>query len=125
MSYWLDHPIFVLGYSKSGTSLLMAILDNHPQLVVLPEESNFMDNLYLICHKIKRKVEIEERDIELIISTLKKTRLRLLEKGKLDNEIGGNLDYSNFDYKQFLQKIREQIQKIMKVDSKVKIWDYG
>ncbi|MCH7662779.1 MAG: sulfotransferase [Chloroflexi bacterium] len=36
-----DRPIFICGHPKSGTSLLRALLDGHPQLVVYPEESVF------------------------------------------------------------------------------------
>jgi hypothetical protein len=36
-----DHPIFLGGHPKSGTSLLRALLDSHPQLVVYPEETHF------------------------------------------------------------------------------------
>ncbi|MDH3942538.1 MAG: sulfotransferase [Anaerolineae bacterium] len=36
-----DRPVFICGHPKSGTSLLRALLDGHPQLVVYPEESVF------------------------------------------------------------------------------------
>lgn len=36
-----DHPIFICGHPKSGTSLVLSILDAHPELVVYPEESIF------------------------------------------------------------------------------------
>jgi hypothetical protein len=36
-----DHPIFICGHPKAGTSLARAILDSHPQLVVYPEETVF------------------------------------------------------------------------------------
>lgn len=36
-----DRPLFICGHPKSGTSLLRALLDGHPQLVVYPEESVF------------------------------------------------------------------------------------
>ena len=36
-----DHPVFICGHPKSGTSLLRNLLDSHPQLVVYPEESRF------------------------------------------------------------------------------------
>ncbi len=36
-----DRPLFICGHPKSGTSLLKALLDNHPQLVVYPEETVF------------------------------------------------------------------------------------
>ena len=32
---------FICGHPKSGTSLLLTLLDSHPQLVVYPEESHF------------------------------------------------------------------------------------
>jgi hypothetical protein len=36
-----DCPIFICGHPKAGTSLLRAIFDSHPQLVVYPEETVF------------------------------------------------------------------------------------
>ncbi len=36
-----DHPIFICGHPKAGTSLVRAIFDSHPQLVVYPEETIF------------------------------------------------------------------------------------
>src|SRR2546427_10844985 len=32
---------FVAGQAKSGTTLLVALLDNHPELLVLPEETAY------------------------------------------------------------------------------------
>ena len=37
----MDRPIFICGNKKSGTSLLLALLDGHPQLAVYPEETVF------------------------------------------------------------------------------------
>jgi hypothetical protein len=36
-----DHPIFICGHPKAGTSLLRAVFDSHPQLIVYPEETIF------------------------------------------------------------------------------------
>jgi hypothetical protein len=36
-----DSPIFICGHPKSGTTLVRAILDSHPQLVVYPDETFF------------------------------------------------------------------------------------
>jgi hypothetical protein len=36
-----DRPIFVCGHPKSGTTLLRALLDSHPQLLVYPDETFF------------------------------------------------------------------------------------
>jgi sulfotransferase family protein len=35
-----DDPVFVVGHRKTGTTLLLELLDGHPDLVVLPGESN-------------------------------------------------------------------------------------
>jgi hypothetical protein len=34
--------VFIGGYPRTGTTLLLALLDGHPQLVVLPEETRFL-----------------------------------------------------------------------------------
>lgn len=36
-----DSPIFICGHPKAGTSLLRAVFDSHPQLIVYPEETVF------------------------------------------------------------------------------------
>jgi hypothetical protein len=35
-----DRPVFVVGHRKTGTTLLLDLLDGHPRLVALPGESN-------------------------------------------------------------------------------------
>src|SRR5207237_515720 len=37
---WYERPIFVVGHRKTGTTLVQELLDGHPQLSVLPGESN-------------------------------------------------------------------------------------
>ena len=34
-------PIFICGHPKAGTSLVRAIFDSHPELIVYPEETVF------------------------------------------------------------------------------------
>ena len=36
-----DRPVFICGHPKAGTSLLRAVFDSHPQLIVYPEETVF------------------------------------------------------------------------------------
>lgn len=38
---WLDRPIYLTGLMKSGTTLLLSLLDGHSQLVVYPDEPSF------------------------------------------------------------------------------------
>jgi len=37
----IDHPVFICGHPKAGTSLITTLLDGHPSLVVYPEETLF------------------------------------------------------------------------------------
>lgn len=52
-----DRPVFICGHPKSGTSLLRALLDSHPELLVYPEETVFFRR-YL---PIARGKSIEEK----------------------------------------------------------------
>jgi sulfotransferase family protein len=44
-SDYLSRPVFISGYHKSGTTLLLSLLDGHPELVVFPEELHFFKNV--------------------------------------------------------------------------------
>jgi hypothetical protein len=41
----IQHPVFVCGVHRSGTTLVRNLLDGHPQLVVLPSEGTYYTNL--------------------------------------------------------------------------------
>ncbi len=36
-----DHPVFICGHPKAGTSLMTALLDGHPAILAYPEETLF------------------------------------------------------------------------------------
>lgn len=40
----MQQPVFILGLTKSGTSLLRNLLDSHPSLFAIPSESHFFQN---------------------------------------------------------------------------------
>ncbi|HSL47019.1 MAG TPA: sulfotransferase [Anaerolineales bacterium] len=50
---YLDRPVFISGFQKSGTTLLLALLDGHPQLVVFPEELHFFEKVIFSPDKAK------------------------------------------------------------------------
>jgi hypothetical protein len=58
-----DHPVFLCGHPKSGTTLLRSLLDSHPQLVVFPDETFFLRGfLQEADHlKLKQKVSLALR----------------------------------------------------------------
>ena len=52
-----DYPIFIGGYRNSGTTLLVNLLDSHPELLVWPDESTFFYEYFPI-------MELEEYSSE-------------------------------------------------------------
>jgi len=110
---WLDSPLFVLGYSKSGTSLLVGILDNHPQLVVLPEESDYFDAVYEPASRFARSTKLTKKEqVDFLVNLIcDKTHLRNFKRGKVENDIGGNFNYEKFDTENFRQHVRQYLNK--------------
>ncbi len=58
-----DRPLFICGHPKSGTSLITALLDSHPQLVVYPEESVFFRRYFPLAGRetLERQLELAEQ----------------------------------------------------------------
>jgi hypothetical protein len=89
--------LFIGGAPKSGTTLLMSLLDNHPQLVVLPEETAYIEHYpdYLALDSYQAKFR----------HLLKESGLGLLAEGSqepLPYSHGADVrTYKNFDYKRF------------------------
>ncbi len=67
----MKKPIFILGCSKSGTSLLRNLLDGHPDLFVVPTEAHFFQNTkYWVNYAFRstrpRQLTIKEKKSELL-----------------------------------------------------------
>lgn len=79
---------FICGHPKSGTSLLLTLLDSHPQLVVYPEESSFFRRFAEQTNglPIAEKARLAE---ELILHIFKWNQ---------DNPHPGQADYPDRDY---------------------------
>jgi hypothetical protein len=43
---WLNKPVFICGHRKTGTTMLLALFDNHPELVVFPPDSGFFYDVH-------------------------------------------------------------------------------
>jgi hypothetical protein len=58
-----DTPIFICGHPKSGTTLIQAILDSHPQLVVYPDETFFFQGFVpeIAKRSIDEKLSLAQR----------------------------------------------------------------
>jgi hypothetical protein len=95
--------LFIGGCPKSGTTLLLSLMDSHPQLVVLPEETFYLEN----HPKYQALPAFRDRLHQLLEST----SLRLLGHGQVKNThvaISPDVrDYSKFDYKRFMTLTEE------------------
>jgi len=54
-----DHPVFIVGYYKSGTSLLRNLLDGHPRLVVLPTEGRYFSLFLPRSGRLSKAEQVE------------------------------------------------------------------
>jgi hypothetical protein len=90
--------LFIGGCPKSGTTLLLSLLDGHPQLVVLPEETFYLENR-------QKFMALKSFDDKLNF-LLEKTDLRFLAQGRFepqrDVRSADARDYSRFDFQKFL-----------------------
>ena len=67
----MDSPIFILGCTKSGTTLMRNLFDGHPDLFVVPFESHFFQNTgrgidYKYRRTTSQKLSVEEQKQGLI-----------------------------------------------------------
>lgn len=100
---WKNNPVFILGYPKSGTSLLTALLDSHPELVVLPEESDYYNVIWPYARMLNYlwRASRNKKNVLLLRKITKSTHIKNLFRGKVLEDISGNLDYANFNGQRF------------------------
>jgi hypothetical protein len=84
---------FIAGQAKSGTTLLVALLDNHPQLLVLPEETAYFPTVLTKYAQRGRRAQFDYITRESLSNVLFGGRCKW-----------GKRDYSYFPTSQFLQR---------------------
>jgi hypothetical protein len=90
---WVKSPVFICGYPKSGTTLLLALLDRHPELLVFPEETRFFQQIAGFPQR---------QNPEYL---LKQTSIKLFAREEF--EMGsGYRDYSQIDFSRFEETFR-------------------
>ncbi|MBN1147674.1 MAG: sulfotransferase [Anaerolineales bacterium] len=100
-----DRPVFICGHPKSGTSLVRAIFDSHPQLVVYPEETIFFRRF------LPRSVGL---DVEAQLELAEQTILHIFEWNSQappsSQEGFPDRDYSAIAYEEVRRAMRELVE---------------
>lgn len=98
MSNKLDRNFcFICGYPKSGTTLLLSLLDNHPELNTFPEELKFFRGV-LKQHGLQNKIDY----------ILTKTGAYVPKEGIADYP-SGKRDYSDIDGKAYMDSLTQKL----------------
>lgn len=95
--------LFVGGCPKSGTTLLLTLLDSHPQLVVFPRETHYFED----GRKYKAFNDYRARLRHLI----ERAELKLIEQGQPEIDRPGLGRHSVFDCETFHRIARDFIDK--------------
>jgi hypothetical protein len=61
-----NSPIFICGYPKSGTTLLHLLLDNHPELLVFPEETRYLQQVMKNPNCLNPKYVLEKTGVRTL-----------------------------------------------------------
>ncbi|MGH7967634.1 MAG: sulfotransferase family protein [Limisphaerales bacterium] len=89
--------LFLGGCPKSGTTLLLSLLDSHPQLIVLPEETAYLQE--------RRDYAALDGYHAKLRRLLEQTNLRLLAHGRFEPPREASStdarDYTGFDFERF------------------------
>jgi Sulfotransferase family len=56
---WLEHPVFICGHHRSGTTLLQQLLDGHPELLVLPSEGTYFTSFDFVARTNPRPRDVD------------------------------------------------------------------
>jgi hypothetical protein len=98
-----DKPVFICGHPKAGTSLVRAILDSHPQLIVYPEETVFFRRF------LPQSVGL---DLEAQLELAEKTLIHIFEWNQDDpppsQEGFPDRDYSSMTFVDVRRAMRER-----------------
>lgn len=96
--HMIDHlvPLFVCGHPKSGTTLLVSLLDSHPELLVFPEE--------VVMEHVLRESTPAGRWARM----MERSDVVLPGQGLVDLP-NGRRDYRHIDGEAYLRDLREAI----------------
>jgi len=107
-----DSATFITGCGRSGTTLMLALLDNHPELLVFPEE----------CIHLHFSEEILEEDRNTLDFLFRDTTLiRLQGEAKRPGKYLDQRDYDSFDYSFFKEEVNKRFKELREKNPNKKI----
>lgn len=78
---YIDYPVFLGGHRKSGTTLLLSLLDNNPELVTYPSDSGFFYLYYpLYDTPDKSQAEKTDRMVDRVLGIVKQDSIEFLSE---------------------------------------------
>ena len=108
MESYLDRPVFVFVHRRSGTTLLINLLDSVNEAIVYPDDSGFFYMYYPLCETMDDTNEdkiyrlVNKVAIENLGSLIDKQKCTINEKEKLYKQQKKFIDkLKNFNKKQF------------------------
>jgi len=106
-SKFKNNAVIIMGFPRSGTTLLSALLDYHPQLSVYPDKLHFPRVVY---HEIAKRPLNNEEKLKILFA---KSNLGGFQHDKYEipehpEEVR---DYSDIDYNTFYKKLNERVSK--------------
>ena len=97
---------FVIGPGKSGTTLMISLLDNHPDLSVIPLEIKFYDHYY----KSLAHTSSYDRLNQFFLSNSKLTIMDSQESRAPDITNSGYVNFSNVDFQKFKSVMDDKVK---------------
>jgi len=113
-------PIFIIGHPKSGTSLMTALVDSHPQLLVLSEESDFYLNVWPLAETLNLEWRrSREEKVRLLLEHITHvSHIKNYFRGNVEEDISGNFDYRDFNHVKFKQGLNDRLLQFEKFTRK-------
>lgn len=97
---FIEKPVFICGHRRSGTTLFVSLLENHPELLVYPTDSGFFYAFYPIYENASySKHDKIEQMVNCCIRNLNDTLVDSFPKNVLNN--------INFSIKKFTYEFRK------------------
>ncbi len=105
-STFMDRPVFICGHRRSGTTLLLSLFENHPELLVYPAETGFFyavyPPLFTDAHTLEARIQ---RTADFCIGNTRDILASLPDEGR--RAAGFSIADHRADFEQLARKTDE------------------